>query len=283
VVSEDPDHRTRARRQWVGLLDDDGPLTIVDVALAVAVDDDPAIDPAFARDRLDRMGAEAARRVRHLANPFARVDTIRTYLFEELGFHGNNDNYYDPRNSFLNEVLERRTGIPLTLSIVYVAVARGAGLDACGVGLPGHFIVRVDDQDRRILVDPFHGGAVLSEEDCRSLVSRATGRPSLFEPEHLERATTKEMLGRLLRNLKRIYLARDDHQRALGVVERLQLVFPEQTTELRDRGFLLAHLDLHGAAIKDLEAYLSLAPDAPDSKAIRGRITWLRRRITEFN
>ncbi len=278
-----PDHRARARRRLAALLADDKPLNIVDAALAVAAEEYPVLDPRVECDRIDRLGAEAALRVRDLENPFARLDALRAYLFEELGFRGDHEDYYDPRNSFLNEVLQRRTGIPLTLSIVYVAVARRAGLEASGVGLPGHFIVRVDHDGRRVLVDPFHDGAVINEEDCRNLVSRATGRPGLFKPEQLVRATPKEMLGRLLRNLKRIYLARDDHERALGAVERLRIAFPDHTTELRDRGFLLAHLDLHGAAINDLETYLSLEPDAPDSKAIRGRISWLRRRIAEFN
>jgi regulator of sirC expression with transglutaminase-like and TPR domain len=255
----------------------------VDAALVVAAEEYPALDLGAERLRVERLGAEAARRVRDLSNPFARVDALRSYFHGDLGFRGNNDDYYDPRNSFLNEVVERRIGIPLTLSILYVAVARRAGMDARGVGLPGHFVARIDDGGRRILVDPFHDCSVISEEDCRRLVERATGRPGLFRPEALAGASAREMLGRLLRNLKRIYLARDDHRRALSAVERLRLVFPDEPTELRDRGLLLAHLDLHGAAIGDLETYLSLRPDAPDASAVRGRISWLRRRITQFN
>jgi len=275
--------RTPGTKLLADLLRASTPLDIVDAALVVAAEEYPDLDLDAERHRVQQLGTEAARRIRDLSNPFARVDALRHYLYEELGFRGNNDDYYDPRNSFLNEVVDRRTGIPLTLSILYVAIARRAGMDARGVGLPGHFVTRIDDGGRRLLVDPFHGGGVISEEDCRRLVARATGRPALFRPEALEGASATEMLGRLLRNLKRIYLAREDHRRALSAVERLRLVFPNEPTELRDRGFLLAHLDLHGAAIDDLETYLSLRPHAPDANAVRGRISWLRRRITEFN
>jgi len=134
-----------------------------------------------------------------------------------------------------------------------------------------------------LLVDPYHKGDVITEEDCRQLVARATGRPGLYTPDLLDGTGPREMLGRLLRNLKRIYLAREDYGRALAVVEKLRRVFPGEATELRDRGFLLAHLDRHGAAVADLESYISQYPHAPDANAVRGRVAWLRKRITELN
>lgn len=275
--------RDRTRARFAALLRKGETPDIVEAALLAAAEEYPGLDPGRERTRIDRLGRELRRRVATLENPFARLDALRVYMFEELGFRGNEDEYYDPRNSFLNEVLDRRTGIPLTLSILYMEIARHAGFETRGVGLPGHFVVRVDEDGRRILVDPFHRGEVITEEDCRELVRRATGRPSLYRPELLEGVSAREMLGRLLRNLKRIYLARDDHERALGAVERLLLVFPEESTELRDRGFLLAHLDRHGAAMTDLEAYLAQTPHAPDAAAVRGRIAWLRRRIGNTN
>ena len=278
-----PTESEPARQMLADLMDGQGPFDVVEAALLVAREEYPSLDTAAERGRLRALGDEAARRLAGKDNPFERLDALRGFLFEDEGFRGNQSDYYDPRNSFLNEVLDRRTGIPLTLSMVYVEVARAAGLDARGVGLPGHFIVRVDCDDRRLLVDPFHGGEIVTEEDCRGLVNRATGRAELFHRGLLEGSSPREIVARLLRNLKRIYLARDDHERALRAVERLLIVYPDEVTELRDRGFLLAHLERHEAAVADLEQYLEREPHAPDTDAVRARIAWLRRRIRELD
>lgn len=275
------DRHAGALQRLIALIERPEPLDVVTAGLVIASEEYPDLDIQAERLRVEALGKEASTRLEGLSNPFARLDALRTYLFEELGFRGNHQNYYDPRNSFINEVLHRRLGIPLSLSILYIEIARGAGLEARGVGLPGHFVVRVDDDGRRLLVDPYHGGTVITEEDCRELVCRATGRPGLYGPGLLDGVGAKEILGRLLRNLKRIYLAQEDHRRALAVVEKLRRVFPDEATELRDRGFLLAHLERHAAAVADLETYLSLHPHAPDANAVRGRVVWLRRRITE--
>ena len=277
------DSPTPALSRLAALVEEPGPLDVLAAGLVVASEEYPDLDVRAERRQVDELGREASDRIGELTNPFARLDALRAFLFEELGFRGNEQDYYDPRNSFLNEVVKRRLGIPLSLSIVYIEVARGAGIEARGVGLPGHFVVRVDDGGRRLLVDPYHGGAVITEEDCRQLVSKATGRPGLYSPDLLDGVGPTEMLGRLLRNLKRIYLAQEDHRRALAAVEKLRRVFPDEATELRDRGFLLAHLDRHAAAVSDLETYLNLHPHAPDANAVRGRISWLRRRIIELN
>jgi regulator of sirC expression with transglutaminase-like and TPR domain len=283
VEQSTSDRHAGALKRLAALLERPGPLDVVTAGLLVASEEYPDLDIRSERLSVEALGQEASTRIEALSNPFARLDALRAYFFEELGFRGNDRDYYDPRNSFLNEVLRRRLGIPLSLSILYIEVARGAGLEARGVALPGHFVARIDDGGRRLLVDPYHDGAVITEEDCRQLVSRATGRPALYTPDLLEGTGPREMLGRLLRNLKRIYLAQEDYRRALAVVEKLRRVFPDEGAELRDRGFLLAHLDRHGAAVADLETYLSLHPHAPDANAVRGRVTWLRKRITELN
>ena len=231
--------------------------------------------------RIETIGAEAKERVAGLSNPFARLDALRVLLFDELGFTGNVDRYDDPRNSYLDDVLERKLGIPLTLSILFIEVARRAGLPAEGVGLPGHFIVRVEEEGRRLLIDPFHGGHIITIEDCRDLVVRTTGRASLFRKDSVDAATPRAMLTRLLLNLKRIHLAQGDYIRALAVVERLLVVAPGDAKEIRDRGLLLAHLGQSGAAVQDLESYLALAPGAPDVDSVRGRLAWIRRRAGE--
>jgi regulator of sirC expression with transglutaminase-like and TPR domain len=257
------------------------PFDVVEAALLVAAEEYPDLDIEKQSRRLDILGGEAARRLAGLTNPFARVDMLRAFLFEDLGFRGNADNYDDPKNSYLNEVLDRRLGIPLTLSLVYMEVGLRAGLDVRGIALPGHFIVRVDDRDRTILVDPFHGGEVITEEDCRELVVRTTGRASLYRRDILAGATQRQMLGRILLNLKRIHLSQGDYPRALAAVERLLIVFPHDARELRDRGLLLAHMGCPGAAVADLEEYLARAPEAPDADSVRGRLAWLLKKVGE--
>ena len=231
--------------------------------------------------RVETIGAEARERVATLRNPFARVEAVRTLLYEEIGFRGNVAQYDDPRNSYLDDVLERQLGIPLTLSMIHIEVCRAAGLFAEGVGLPGHFIVRVVEQGRSLLVDPFHGGHIVTVEDCRDLVVRTTGRGSLFRRDSLDAAPPRTMLTRLLLNLKRIHLAAGDYNRALSIVERLLLIAPADAKEIRDRGLLLAHLGQPGAAVDDLESYLALAPQAPDADSVRGRLAWILKKMAD--
>jgi regulator of sirC expression with transglutaminase-like and TPR domain len=281
VESETRAKQARWRERLSTLLSGRVPLDIFEAALLVAAEEYPDLDPDRERERVRAMGEEAARRVEGTGNLFARLDRVRGYLFEELAFHGNTEDYDDPRNSFLNEVLNRRVGIPLTLSILFMEVAGAAGFRCRGIGLPGHFVVRAEYEGRTILVDPFHGGQVITEEDCRQLVARSTGRPSLFRREQLEGTTPEAMLVRLLRNLKRTYLAREDYPRTLSVVERLLMVVPNDPREIRDRGILMANMGKTGAAVADLETYLSLEPEAPDAESVRGRLTRLRRKMPD--
>ncbi len=256
---------------------------VVEAALWVAFEEYPDLDVEREAARLRLLAAEGARRVSGVDNPFARLDGLQRYYSDVLGFRGNADDFDDPRNSFLNEVLDRRLGIPLSLSLVFMELARAAGFTATGVGLPGHFVARLECAGRAIVVDPYHGAAVVSEEDCRSLVQRCTGRASLFRRELLDGVSDAAILRRLLLNLKHTYLNRSDYRRALAAVERLLLLEPADSREIRDMGFLKAHLGQRGAAIVDLETYLSLDPRAPDRESVEGRLSWLRRRVAETN
>jgi regulator of sirC expression with transglutaminase-like and TPR domain len=269
-----------ARERLTQLLSDSDSVDAVEAALWVAREEYPALDVSRERDRVADLAASGARRVARKHNPFAKLDGLQAYLFGDLGYRGNVDAYDDPRNSFLNEVLDRRTGIPLTLSLLFIEVALRAGFDARGVGLPGHFVARLTLGDRTIFVDPFHEGRVITEEDCRDLVARSTGRPSLFRREQLAGVGGRAMVGRLLLNLKHVYVNRGDYARALSAVERLLLVSPGSMRELRDKGFLEAHLGRPAQAIADLERYLQLAPAAPDFESVRGRVVWLRRKLS---
>jgi regulator of sirC expression with transglutaminase-like and TPR domain len=238
----------------------------------------PTLDPSPSLRQLDVLAATARRRLALGGPPEMAVAALATYLGDECGFRGNQDDYYDPRNSFLNDVLERRTGIPISLAVVLLETAARLGLPVEGVGFPGHFLVRVQGSTAPVFFDPFFGGRsigdtellaryrALSRDDTATLPSDAlapTGPPGI--------------LARMLRNLLRLYLERRDHAHALAAVDLLLVLLPESADELRVRGLLYEHLECFGAALDDLRSYLTLAPGAPDADAIRQRVARLTR------
>ena len=215
-------------------------------ALAIARIEYPQLDASRYLRALDRMGGAAANRIAALgenADLLRRVAGISAYLFKEQGFAGNRKHYDDPRNSFLNNVIDRRTGIPITLALVYIEVSRRAGLHIDGVNFPGHFLLRVQpggadasfDEDQ-VIVDPFHGGAILSELDCRKLLRSHAGDEVPFDRRMLVRATKPEIIVRMLVNLKRVYVRMRSFPQAHATTELLLALDPAATTELRDRG-----------------------------------------------
>lgn len=260
----------------------DPEVSLAEAALLIACEEYPDLDVPHYLARLDEMGAAVRSRLGGTVLG-SDVAALNDYVFREQGFRGNTEDYYDPRNSFLNEVLDRRTGIPITLSIVYIEVAWRGGLRAEGVGLPGHFIVRVSDRDEDLLVDPFHGGVFLSEEDCQKRLDRVFGGKVKMEAGMLAPCDRKAILVRMLRNLKAIYSKRDDYARALNVVELLLRLNPQGGEDLRDRGLIHAALDCYTLAYQDLEAYLSLVPGTPEAAELREKITEMRLRAARLN
>jgi regulator of sirC expression with transglutaminase-like and TPR domain len=202
---------------------------------------------------------------------------INRVLFEEEGFRGNTDAYYDPRNSFLNDVLDRRLGIPLTLSLIYMEVGWRLGLDLHGINFPGHFLVGFDGAAFRLLIDPFQRGELRFEDQAQELLDRVYGGAVRLQPEYLHRATRKDIIARLLSNLKSVYLNARQDARALTVIERLILVRPSAREELRDRGMVLARVGRVDEALIDLRTYLHATPDAPDAQRVRLLIDELER------
>lgn len=260
-----------------------GPPDLVRGALLIAAAEYPDLNIDEHAQTVRAIADESAQRAAGIENPFARLDAVTDFLYNDLGFKGNVREFNDPRNSYLNDVLTRRLGIPLTLAIILLEAARAAGFEARGVGLPGHLVARVTRGDRTIFIDPFHRGQVITEDDCRNLIKRTTGRPSLFRRGMLEGVDDESLLARMLLNLKHLYVERKDYARALGAVERLLLLRPQDPGELRDRGFLKAHLGRPAGAIEDLESYLTESPAAPDVESVRGRLVWLRRHLSELN
>lgn len=279
-----PDATDSARGRLEDLLTrPDREVDLAEAALLVAAEEYPGLDVRGYLARLDEMGAALRRRLDDEPRPERAIMALNHYLFQEQGFHGNSERYYDARNSYLNEVLDRRTGIPITLSTVFMEVARRAGLEVEGVGLPGHFVVRVHTPSRPLLVDPFHGGTLLSEKDCQDRLDRIFNGKLKLEPRMLRPCRRRDMLERLLRNLKAIYLRDQDKDRALRVVDLLVRILPGSAEDLRDRGLLYAALDCYGLAARDLECYLSLAPGAQDAEKLAARVVQLRHSAARLN
>ncbi len=194
-----------------------------------------------------------------------RIATLNAYLYEELGFSGNREKYDDPRNSFLNEVLDRRVGIPISLAIVYLEIGRRAGLRLEGINFPGHFLVRAPAEgvaaaSEELIIDPFHSGALLSEVDCRQLLRQHVGDEAAFDRGLLSAATRQQIVVRMLVNLKRVYVRMRSFPQARFASDLLIAVDPSALSELRDRGLLAYHMEDFPSALRDLEAYLRLMP-----------------------
>jgi regulator of sirC expression with transglutaminase-like and TPR domain len=256
----------------------------------------PRLDPEPYISRLDAMG-EAARRAiaRHIdesgdTSTLSGVKALNDYLFEELQFVGNRENYEDPRNSCLNEVLDRRTGIPITLSVVYMEVAKRAGLQVDGINFPGHFLVRCPEQKGHLIIDPFHAGALLSEHKCRLLLQKHVGNEVAFSKSLLAPATRQQIVVRMLLNLKRIYVNMRSFPQARDVTELLLAITPSALSELRDRGLLAYHLNDVTSALRDLQTYLKLASmseldkdQREEHQQIWEHVKTLRRRVASLN
>jgi regulator of sirC expression with transglutaminase-like and TPR domain len=250
-------------------------------ALLIGAEEEPRrADVGRCLAQLDEMGEAARAHAVHRGG--SRVEALNSYLFNELGFTGNESNYYDPRNSMLHQVLDRRVGIPITLSVVYIEVGRRAGLKVEGVGLPGHFIVRAYEDGEGVLVDPFNRRTTDAEE-CQGRIDVIyDGRIELSE-EHLSATGARSILTRMLGNLKAVYVRAGLFRRALAAVERLLLLAPSDLEERRDRGMILAQLDRLSEAVADTQAYLNLTSDAPDADAVREQLKKIQRRQALLN
>lgn len=268
--------------------------TQIDLAracLMIAQDAYPGLDVEGYLGEIERLAARLRGRLPRTQGSEERVVALNQFLFDELGYSGNADDYYDPRNSYLNEVLDRRTGIPLTLSVLYLEVGRRIGLALEGVSFPGHFLVRLPLRGSMLVLDPFSGGEPQSEADLRARLRRvvpegATGPVPLEEvplDQFLEPAGKRQIVARLLRNLKGIYRETDKPERLLEVLNRMLMVAPEAHGELRERGLVYQRLECYRAALKDLSDYSSLEPDAPDIEDVRAKLIELSALCARLN
>jgi regulator of sirC expression with transglutaminase-like and TPR domain len=259
---------------------------LAEACLLIAADAYPSLDVNGVLEQIEAMAETVRERIAADAFAEQRIAALNHYLFDELGFHGNVQDYYDPRNSYLNEVIERKTGIPITLSILYMELGRRIGVSMQGVAFPGHFLVKLRVTRGQLVLDPFAGGEPQSEAALRKRLAQTLppghgGEHAL--DRHLDPASPRQIIARVLRNLKAIHSGRADHQLALGVLNRLLLVMPEAVDELRDRGLTYERLEAFRAALSDLENYLRRRPDATDAIEMHAKVVDLRLRCSRLN
>jgi regulator of sirC expression with transglutaminase-like and TPR domain len=277
-----------AAEQWrriTRMPDED--VSLAEGALWIAASEYPglAVDDYLAR--LDEMANKLRSRLRADVATAEKLLALNHFLFSELGFSGNTDDYYDPRNSFLNEVLERRLGIPITLGVVYIEIGRRIGLGLHGVSFPGHFLVKCALRDGVVVLDPYSGGVSLGIEELQQRLRAAGTAADVDEAilSHLlSAASNKEVLARMLRNLKGVYSEQGDWLRALSASERLIALTPEDAgDEYRDRGGIYLKLECFRAALGDFGTYLKQCPGAPDVDAVRAQIADLATKVARLN
>jgi regulator of sirC expression with transglutaminase-like and TPR domain len=243
-------------------------------SLLIALDEYPDLNILRYLQEIQRLADEIKPHLRFRADlrPMDAIERINQCLFAEAGFRGNQENYYDPRNSFINEVLDRRLGIPITLSVVYMEVGKRLGLKLEGVGMPGHFLVKCIHRDLEIFIDAFSQGEILLETDCQRKLTQIYGQDFQFDRIYLSSVNNHQILIRMLTNLKAIYLSQQDYRRALSTTEKILLVTPEAAAELRDRGSMHFRLNQFSQAMKDWSRYLELRPDAPDAQEVQNNL-----------
>lgn len=271
----------RARFTRIAALDD-AEIPLGEAALCIAAEARPDLDAAYYLRELEQIAERARPSLSEATSTSQSVERLNEALFGVERFRGNEDEYHDPRNSFLDEVLDRRTGIPITLSVVYIEVARRLGLDAVGVGFPGHFLAKVCCPEGDVLVDPFMG-SMIDRSACEVRLRQMYGDDARLDPRMLAPATHREILCRMLRNLKQIYLGAQSWDETLACCERLLLLLPDDPAELRDRGLVLRQLECFRAAAVDLERFLSLAPQDPTRGAIERVLADLEPRLRQIH
>lgn len=252
-------------------------------ALLIAKAFQPELDIETYLHRLDLMAEHAAVRLRDIIGSRQSIAALNQYLFEDERFRGNTDAYYDPRNSFLNEVLDRRTGIPVTLSVIYMELARRLGFAVEGVGLPGHFIIKHPGPERDIFIDPFNHGAILSESDCEARLRAMYGQEAELDERFLAAIPRRRILSRMLTNLKAIFLHAGEPLSAIKVIDLSLCIDPDNAEDFRNRGLLYLELECFGLAWQDLEQYLALSPDADDAPQVAKAMDVAREQAQRIN
>ncbi len=263
--------------RMVGVPDEE--IDLARAALLIAATEYPGLSIERELFRIDEIAEGIAPRMDD-DTPLYQLNALSEYLFDELKFAGNHTNYHDPRNSFLNDVIERRVGIPITLSLLYIEVGKRLGVPLLGIGMPGHFIVRHRDESD-VFVDPFHGGILLSEDECAERVKQVTQGSLTWDRSYLQPVRSREFIARMLRNLKVVYLQRRNYERVLATIDRVIALLPQDAVEFRDRGVVNYRLGNYTDALEDLHVYVTSGEAVSDEITVQRLIDQIRDRLSE--
>lgn len=261
-------------------------IDLAEAALMIAKMEYPDLEVSRYLQRLEDMAVRIQARLPYDATEVDSIIELNTLLFEEEGFRGNHDDYYDPQNSYLNRVMDRKLGIPITLSILYIEVGRRLGLHLEGVSFPGHFLVKCVLPQGELILDPYGGGVSLTREQLKQQLRQMYGRQAISHAQLLQWTTGanhKEILERLLRNLKAIYLHAGDLEKSLHTIELILMLKPDLPQEVRDRGHVYEQMECFRAALADFNRYLEADPGCPDAVDIRSRIIQLQQAVAKLN
>jgi regulator of sirC expression with transglutaminase-like and TPR domain len=268
------------------LVQQDTSFPLFEAALSLEQDVDPQLDLVASQAEVDQLAAKLQKRLPADASHIQKLRSLNHFFYRELAFGGNVNNYYDPDNSYLHRVIVNRRGIPISLAVVYMELAQQIGLDVKGISFPGHFLMKLSVQSGEIIIDPFNGASLSREELEERLepyLAQQGYTSALPLSAYLEPAQPREILVRMLRNLKSLFSDRQHWRRLLAVQKRLVILLPGEVTELRDRGLTYANLECPQAALQDLEAYLMDRPYAPDAAALKQRLPELREASKKIN
>lgn len=271
-------HSEAQRRFAESVRKPDGQINLAESALLFACCEHPDLDVPAYLGKLAGLAEEARFAVDARPEPIERIRALAAF-FGGAGFRGSRENYYDPRNSYLNEVIDRRTGLPISLSVVFLDLAGRLEIPVHGVGLPAHFIVKWQDGPQELFIDPFHGADILTEAECAGRVSAVMGRPVELSPSHFARVGPRQVLRRMFNNLRSVYLSEKDLPRAVRTVECLLILDPDSADDLRDLGNLYHYSDRPRESAVCFERYLELAPEAPDAAVVERNLELLRKRM----
>lgn len=263
---------------------DDERVDLLRAALTFARVEDPQLDIERYVRHVDQLGVRVAQKIQDPDDPPQIIAALNGVLFQEEMFRGNTVDYYNPRNSFLHDVLDRRLGIPITLALVYMEVARRVRFQLFGVGMPGHFLLKHYDVDgHSILIDAFERGSIVTEEDCRQKLDSIYSGQVALQPEFLLPVTRRQMLTRMLNNLRSIYLSQRDFRRAVQIVDLILVIYPRSPEDMKQRAALRYNLNDYRGALSDFEEYVKMSPDASDAEEIRQTALSLRRSMATMN
>ena len=271
---------------FASLVQEDDSIPLFEAALAIAQDVDPQLDLAATQAEVDILAARLQRRLAPDASSVQKLRMLNHFFYRELGFAGNVNDYYDPDNSYLHRVITTRRGIPISLAVLYMELAQQIGLDVKGISFPGHFLMKLSIQSGDIVLDPFNGVSLSREELEERLepyFEHHSYPGAIPLSYYLHAAHPREILVRMLRNLKALFVEHMRWQRVLGVQQRLLILLPGEITERRDRGLAYANLECPQAALADLEAYLAECPYAPDADVLRSKLPELREASRRMN